>query len=168
MCSPGFRAELQVDLHGLSTFGEHIAELLLNKDHPLAAPTSDVPAGCWQVGRPDRRWRFNGSTPCHGFLKSFLALISCCLTSMAVPVAAQTQDCFQRSEQLLKQLADSPARSIDAMAEKQRQQLRSQGCDPQTTGYDIEVESIKLNQDLDLRPRTKEPFRFDQLIKIDY
>ncbi len=54
------------------------------------------------------------------------------------------------------------------MAEKQRQELRSQGCDPQSTGYDIEVESIKLNNDLDLRPRTQEPFRFDQLIKIDY
>lgn len=87
---------------------------------------------------------------------------------MAVPATAQTQDCIQRSAQLLKQLGASAARSIDAMAERQRQQLRSQGCDPQTTGFDIEVESIKLNQDLDSRPRTQEPFRFDQLIKIDY
>lgn len=103
-----------------------------------------------------------------GFLKSFVFIISAVVTASGLPATAQTQECIQRSEQLLKQLGNAPARSTDAMAEKQRQDLRSQNCDPQKTGYDLGVESMRLNQELGTRPEEKTPFRFDQLIRIQY
>lgn len=57
---------------------------------------------------------------------------------------------------------------MDALAEKQRQDLRSRDCDPQATGYDLGVESRRLNQDLGPRTEEEVPFRFDQLIRIQY
>ena len=103
-----------------------------------------------------------------GFLKGFVFIISAVVTATGLPATAQTQECIQRSEQLLKQLGSAPARSTDAMAEKHRQDLRSENCDPQRTGYDLGVESMKLNQELGTRPDEKTPFRFDQLIRIQY
>jgi hypothetical protein len=57
---------------------------------------------------------------------------------------------------------------METLAEKQRQDLHSRDCDPQATGYDLGVESLKLNQELGTRPDEKVPFRFDQLIRIQY
>lgn len=90
------------------------------------------------------------------------------MAAPGLPASAQSQPCLQLSEQLLKQLERAPAQSMDALAEKQRQDLRSRDCDPQATGYDLGVESRRLNQDLGPRTEEEVPFRFDQLIRIQY
>lgn len=93
--------------------------------------------------------------------------MSLAITS-GLPAAAQTQACRQRSEGLLKQLGSSSIESIEALAAKQRQELLAQNCDPQTTGYDLAAENIKLNKQLGTRPEQKEPFRIDKLIRLEY
>ena len=98
-------------------------------------------------------------------------LVACVVLSAgANRVAAQTQDCFLLSKQLLSHLEGGPPQALDVEAERQRSVLRAQGCDPQLTGYDTQVESIKLNQELDFKPEGKKgpPFRLDKLIQIEY
>ena len=92
------------------------------------------------------------------------------VSAVAHPVAAQTQDCNLLTKQLLSHLEGGPPQTLDAEAERQRSQLRAQGCDPQLTGYDTQIESIKLNQELDFKPEEKKgpPFRLDKLIQIEY
>jgi hypothetical protein len=101
-------------------------------------------------------------------MKSLAFTFSILAAASILPVAAQNQSCSQLSEQLLKQLGSSPSQSLDALAAKQRQVLRTQNCDPQTTGYDFEAESIKLNKQLGKRPEQKVPFSFGKLINIQY
>ena len=82
---------------------------------------------------------------------------------------AQTQECNLLSKQLLSQLEGRSSERIDAEAEQQRSMLRAQGCDPQLTGYDTEIEGMKLNQELDFKPESEgNPFRLDKLIEIEY
>ncbi len=90
------------------------------------------------------------------------------LTVTVLPGAAQTQECMQLSRQLLNQLDDAPERWSDPEVEEQRRILHRQGCDPQLTGYDVEVEGRKLNQALEFKPEKSQPFRLDELIRIDY
>lgn len=103
-------------------------------------------------------------------MKPLLLIISLVITAPGLPASAQTPECLELSEQLLDELDGEagPTASMDAMAETQRSILLSRGCDPQQTGYNLEVESMKLNQELDSRPRKKQPFRLDKLLQIRY
>ncbi|MEO1003706.1 MAG: hypothetical protein AAFX65_11420 [Cyanobacteria bacterium J06638_7] len=89
----------------------------------------------------------------------------------ALPAAAQTAPCLRLTEQLLDELkAGSPTSPsmIDATAQRQRRTLTANGCDPEATGYDLEVESLKLN--LNLRPKRDDgpAIRLDQLLRLQY
>lgn len=108
-----------------------------------------------------------GSTG-HSLLKTRILILSLLLTAVGLPGSAQTQQCQQLSEQLLTQLDDGPTASIDTQAEEQRMILRSRGCDPQRIGYNYQIEAIKLNQQLDARPKKKKRFRLDKIIRISY
>lgn len=103
-------------------------------------------------------------------MKPIVLAISLLLTAMGPAATAQSQGCLQLTEQLLKELdVDAgPEASIDATAETQRRLLRSRGCDPQATGYEMGVEGIRLNRQLDPGPEEKRPFRLDQLFQIKY
>jgi hypothetical protein len=106
----------------------------------------------------------------HRSLKPFLFTISLLLTVPVLGASAQTQECRRLSEQLLEELnvEAGQAASVEATAQMQREVLRSRGCDLQQTGYDMGVEGIRLNRELDDRPRKKQPFRLDQLLRIQY
>lgn len=102
------------------------------------------------------------------FLNSIALIVSAAVAASGLPVAAQTQACTRLSEQLLKQLGTGPSQTLEARAQQQRQVLRTQNCDPQATGYDLEAESIKLNKQLGKRPEEKVPFSFGRMINIQY
>ncbi|MCT0200980.1 hypothetical protein KQ302_07415 [Synechococcus sp. CS-602] len=102
-------------------------------------------------------------------MKIVVFLFSLLLPGFVPPIVAQTQECMQLSQQLLTQLGSrSPTESMDATVRQQREILASQGCDPLSTGYDVEAEGMRLNQQMNLRPPGKDGFRLDQLIRIDY
>jgi hypothetical protein len=98
-----------------------------------------------------------------------IAILAMVLMASAGPAVAQGQSCDQLSGELLAQLDRVPPPSLEAEAEQRRRILLSRECDPQTTGYNLGVESIRLNNDLDVRPAEKKPiFRPDRLIQINY
>ncbi len=107
----------------------------------------------------------------HRSLWQGLGLPAVLWIAAALPAAAQTAPCLRLTEQLLDALKagepTSPA-MVDATAERQRRTLLANGCNPEATGYDLEVESLKLN--LNLRPKPDEgpSFRLDQLLRIEY
>ncbi|QEY32695.1 hypothetical protein EVJ50_11130 [Synechococcus sp. RSCCF101] len=80
---------------------------------------------------------------------------------------AQSQACSDTTQELLAELeaASSP---IEPMMEDHRRLLRSQGCDPQLTGYDIEATGIQLDEELDPPEESGPAFRVDQLIRLEY
>lgn len=92
------------------------------------------------------------------------------LLASGLPGGAQAQECRRLSEQLLQQLKADPASSIDidAEAEQHRRILRTRGCNPQSIGYDLGIEEMKINRELDFKPDKKKPFRLDKLIEIEY
>jgi hypothetical protein len=53
-------------------------------------------------------------------------------------------------------------------AERQREVLRSRGCDPLGSGYDVEVEEMKLNRQRNRGSDGEPPVRLDRLIRIPY
>jgi hypothetical protein len=103
-------------------------------------------------------------------MKPMVLIFSLLLTATGPAAIAQSQQCLQLTEQLLKELDVDAGQeaSMEAKAETQRRLLRSRGCDPQNTGYDIGVEGIRLNRQLDPGPEEKRPFRLDQLFQIQY
>ncbi|MCP9800832.1 hypothetical protein [Synechococcus sp. RedBA-s] len=101
-------------------------------------------------------------------MKSIALIVSAAVAASGLPAAAQTLACTRLSEQLLKQLGTGPSQTLEARSEQQRQVLRTQNCDPQATGYDVEAESIKLNKQLGKKTEEKVPFSFGKMINIQY